>query len=186
MASARLSRLSAPAPSNERLLDDHRFRALLSDEDWGRLPLAIWRRFSKRLADGETVIYVGEVDEASLSRIGWWITKASRVIGGPLPTSAESCVPLIVAVTEDASTGGQIWTRICSRRNGFPQVIHSSKRFEGPTGLEEYVGYGVSLALRISVENEALLFRRAGYYVRMRPLRLLLPAWLPPGGLPLR
>ena len=29
-----------------------RFRALLSDEDWGRLPLATWRRFSKRVADG--------------------------------------------------------------------------------------------------------------------------------------
>ena len=48
-----------------QLLDDQRFRALLSDEDWGRLPLAIWRRFSKRLADGKTVVYVGEVEEAS-------------------------------------------------------------------------------------------------------------------------
>jgi hypothetical protein len=184
MASARLSSglTESPAP-NTKLLDDRRFHALLPDEDWGRLPLAIWRRFSKRLADGETIIYVGEVDEASLSRIGWWITQAARLIGGPLPTSAERSVPLIVAVTEDASTGGQIWTRICSRRNGFPQVIHSSKRFEGPTGLEEYVGYGVSMALRIAVENEALLFRSAGYYVRLGRLRLRLPEWLTPGDL---
>jgi hypothetical protein len=90
---------------------------------------------------------------------------------------------MIVTVTEDAATGGQIWTRICARRHGFPQVIHSSKRFSGPTGLEEYVGYGVSMALRIFVEHEALRFRSVGYALQIGPLRLPLPDWLTPGDL---
>ena len=51
---------------------------LLPDEEWGRLPLAIWRRFSKRLADGETVVYVGEIEEASFSRAGWWLAQLAR------------------------------------------------------------------------------------------------------------
>ena len=135
----------------------------MPDEEWGRLPLAIWRRFSKRFADGETVVYVGEVEEARFSRAGWWLAQLARLIGGPLPTGTETGVPMVVTVTEDAASGGQIWTRICARSNGFPQVIHSAKRFAGPTGLEEYVGYGVSMALRISVEHEALVFRSAGY-----------------------
>ena len=59
---------SGTARFRHHLLDDHRFHALLPDADWGRLPVAIWRRFSKRLADGKTVVYVGEVDEASFSR----------------------------------------------------------------------------------------------------------------------
>jgi hypothetical protein len=183
VASARIPRLQAPAPSNTRLLDDHRFHALLPAEDWGRLPVAIWRRFSKRLEDGRTIIHVGEVDEASLSPIGWWFAQAARVIGGPLPTGAETCVPMIVAVTEDASSGGQVWTRICARKNGFPQVIHSSKRFAGPTGLEEYVGFGVSMALRICVANEALQFHSTGYSLQIGRLRLSLPAWMTPGDL---
>jgi hypothetical protein len=183
MASARISRLPAEPASNEKLLDDFRFHALLPDEEWGRLPLAIWRRFSKRLADGKTAVYVGEIDEACFSRIGWWLAQVARAIGGPLPTGAETQVPMIVAVTEDAASGGQIWTRICARRHGFPQVIHSSKRFAGPTGLEEYVGYGVSMALRISVEQEALLFRSVGYAVQIGRLRLPLPEWLTPGDL---
>ena len=117
------------------LLDDNRFHALLPDEEWGRLPLAVWRRFSKRLAGGGTIVYVGEVDDSFHSRIGWWLAQVARLIGGSLPTGSETGVPLVVTVTEDAASGGQIWTRICARRRGFPQVIHSAKRFAGPTGL---------------------------------------------------
>jgi len=180
MASARSSSIAGPS---ELLLDDHRFRALLSDDDWGRLPIAIWRRFSKRLADGKTVVYVGEVEESFHSRAGWWLAHATRLIGGPLPTGTEKGMPMIVTVTEDAASGGQIWTRICARSNGFPQVIHSAKRFAGPTGLEEYIGCGISMALRLSVEHEGLYFRSAGYFFCLGRLRLPLPEWFTPGAL---
>jgi hypothetical protein len=183
MASARNSSLKISPVLDTKLLDDHRFRALLSDEDWGRLPVAIWRRFSKRFEDGDTVVYIGEVDEATCSRAGWWLVQAARLIGGPLPTGHETHVPMIVTVTEDAASGGQVWTRICARRNGFPQVIHSAKRFAGSTGLEEYVGFGVSMALRIAVEHEALVFHSVFYSLQLGPMRLRLPAWLTPGDL---
>jgi hypothetical protein len=177
-----------PAPSGfdqnpDATFGDLRFRALLSEADWALLPPATRQRFSKRLADGETTVYVGQIETASFSRIGWGLAQMARLIGGPLPTDAETQVPMIVTVTEDAATGGQIWTRVCARRNGFPQVIHSSKRFLGPTGLEEYVGFGVSMALRMLVEGEALLFRSAGYAVQVGRLRLALPAFLTPGAL---
>lgn len=181
MASTRVPRSSATSASNTILLDDHRFHDLLPDEAWGRLPLAIWRRFSKRFADGETVVYVGTIEEASFTPIGWWLAQFARAIGGPLPLCNETGVPMVVTVTE--ARGGQIWTRICTRSDGFPQVIHSAKRFAGPTGLEEYVGCGVSMALRISVEHEALVFRSAGYSLQIGWWRLPLPAWLTPGDL---
>ena len=180
MTSARLSNL---AGSSEILLDDHRFRALLPDDEWGRLPLAVWRRFSKRLAGGKTVVYVGEIEESSHSRAGWCLAQLTRLIGGPLPTGSETGVPIIVTVTEDAANGGQVWTRICARSRGFPQVIHSAKRFAGPTGLEEYIGFGISMALRLSVQHEALFFHSAGYFLGLGTLRLPLPEWLTPGRL---
>ena len=167
----------------EAAFHDLRFRTLLSDDDWKRLPPATRQRFSKRLAGGSTAVYLGEVTRISFSRAGWWLAQIARLIGGPLPTSTDTHVASIVTVTEDAATGGQIWTRIYARRNGFPQVIHSSKRFAGPTGLEEYLGFGVGMALRIAVDGQALLFRSAGYFLQAGRLKFSLPAFLTPGAL---
>jgi len=182
MASTRIPRSSATSASNTILLDDHRFHDLLPDEAWGRLPLAIWRRFSKRSAAGDTVVYVGTIEEASFSPAGWWLAQLARIIGAPLPLCAETGVPMIVTVTE--ASGGQIWTRICARSNGFPQVIHSAKRFAGPTGIEEYLGLGLGIALRLSAEDGALVFRGDHLFIALgRRLRLRLPRWLNPGTL---
>lgn len=182
----KIRKLPAAADSHEdldTLLGDVRFRALLSRDDWGLLPPDTRKRFSRRHADGNTAIYAGEVVEVRFSRPGWWLAQIARLIGGPLPISADTHVPSIVTVTEDAATGGQVWTRIYARRNGFPQVIHSSKRFAGPTGLEEYVGYGVGMALRIVVDGGALKFCSAHYFLQLGRLKLKLPALLTPGAL---
>jgi hypothetical protein len=170
------------------LQDDHglgdlRFRALLAAAEWAELPLPIRARFSKRLAGGNTIVYVGEILETRMSRAGWLLAQAARLLGGPLPTQSDARVPAIVTVTEDMATGGQIWTRLYARRQGFPQVIHSSKRFSGPTGLEEYVGRGIGMALTVHVEERALIFRSRHYFLQMFGWRLQLPAWLTPGAL---
>ena len=171
------------APESEPALGDLRFRALLSDHEWAALPLPIRRRFSKRLAGGATIVYAATVIETRMSRLGWCFAQAARLIGAPLPLAREGNVPAVVTVTEDMATGGQIWTRLYARRTAFPQVIHSSKRFAGPTGLEEYVGRGVGMALTVHAENGALIFRSAGYFVELFGRRLSVPAWLAPGAL---
>ena len=192
------------SPRSEPELGDLRFRALMSEADWMALPLPIRRRFSKRLADGNTAVFTGEIVETQMSRAGWWLAQAARLIGGPLPVSRDANVPSVVTVTEDIATKGQHWTRLYARRRGFPQVVHSSKRFAGPTGLEEYVGCGIGMALTIHAEpahvpekwtpifrqghapkpeGYALIFRAAHYFVQLGRFRLRLPNWLSPGAL---
>jgi hypothetical protein len=169
--------------ARDESLGDLRFRALLSEADWAALPRAIRRRFSRRLADGATIVYAGTVIETRMSRAGWWLAQAVRPIGAPLPISRDGDVPSVVAVTEDLAGGGQVWTRLYARRAGFPQIIHSAKRFAGPTGLEEHVGFGVGMALTVHVVDAALVFCSSGYFIQLLGRRLPLPRWLAPGAL---
>jgi hypothetical protein len=172
-------RSPGPAPA----IGDLRFRALIGEEAWARLPEATRTRFGKSVAGCAAVVYVGEVVECRIGAAGWLLAQLARAIGAPLPLSRDADVPACVSVTEDPSFAGQFWTRIYGRRRGFPQVIVSSKRFAGPTGLEEQVGGGFAIALRVEVEDNALHFLSDHYFLMVRGHRLRLPRWLAPGHL---
>jgi Domain of unknown function (DUF4166) len=165
------------------LLGDLRFRNLLSKEAWASLPPATRRRFSKSVAGGHSAVYAGEVLETRWNNAGFVLVQLARLFGAPFPTSSDSGLPAVVTVTEDLAHGGQTWTRLYARRSGFPQVIQSAKRFQGPTGLEEYVGRGVGMALSVAAEDRALKFRSTRYFLAIGGLRLTLPRFLSPGAL---
>jgi hypothetical protein len=160
---------------------DGRFRALVGERAWPELPPAVRRRFSKRLAPGTLALYRGTVVATELSRTGRILAFLARAIGAPLPLENGATGPAVVAVAEDARAGGQIWTRSYARSGRFPQVVHSMKRFRGPTGLEEHVGCGLGMTLLVTVEDRALVFHSTGYFLEWGRWRAKLPHWLTPG-----
>lgn len=170
-----------PRDDDDRLYD-YRFRRLIAPADWAALPETVRRRFSKRLTGLRLAIYRGEIITSEHSASGWWLAQLCRVIGAPLPLSRDVGVAAVVTVGED-NGGGQCWTRQYARRHGFPQVIHSAKRFAGATGLEEHVGMGVGMTLTVTAHDEGLCFRSAGYFLQLGAVRLRFPEWLCPGAL---
>lgn len=162
-------------------LADARFRTLLGEAAWSRLPEPVRRRFSKCLAPGELLLYRGSVVTTELSLAGRILSFLARAIGAPLPLTDGATGPAVVAVAEDAELGGQCWTRIYARPGRLPQTIHSAKRFRGETGLEEYVGYGIGMALAVAEEEGALVFRSAHYFIAIGRRRWRLPRLLEPG-----
>lgn len=171
----------AQAAPQEGKAYDARFRALVGEADWRRLPEAVRARFSKRLASARVAIYPGVIEEVRFSRAGWLLAQLCRLIGAPLPLHRDKGVPATVSVSEDGNSGGQCWTRIYGRRHGFPQVIHSVKRFAGRSGLEEYLGRGIGMALKVVALDDGLEFRSDHYFLDIGRLRLRLPHWMGPG-----
>jgi hypothetical protein len=160
---------------------DLRFRRLIGREAWDALPEAVRKRFAKRLSGDAVALYRGRVVRSEFSPLGWLFAQALRLIGAPLPTAKDTGVPAVVSVSEDGASGGQLWSRLYGRRRGFPQVIHSAKRFAGPTGLEEYVGRGIGMALRVEPLKDGLRFVSDHYLLMAGSRRLRLPGWLEPG-----
>lgn len=165
-------------------LKDSRFSALLGAAAWQRLPAPIQHRFGKRVKGGASVAYQGIITKMEVNLAGWLFAQAARVIGAPLPYD-RACVgqPAVVVVTEDIAGSGQFWIRQYGRKSGFPQVVHSSKRFAGPTGLEEYIGYGIGMALKVEATDDALLFKSDHYFLALFGRRITLPKLLSPGAL---
>lgn len=163
---------------------DDRFSRLLGQANWLKLPPAVRQRFGKRVRGGASVAYQGIVTQMKRNASGWLLAHAARLIGAPLPYDL-SCVgkPAVVIVTEDISGSGQFWIRQYGRQSGFPQMIHSSKRFAGPSGLEEYIGYGIGMALNVAVEDGALLFKSDHYFLSLMGRRIRIPRLLAPGDL---
>lgn len=179
-----------PRPSTSLRIEEQRpdvrspFEALLSRKEWTSLPAAVRRRFSETLTSGDSVVYRGIVKKLNLSPLGWLLAQGARIAGAPLPfDSWQEGRAAVVAVTGSPGLGGQVWTRLYGRRDGFPQVVHSAKRFAGPTGLEELVHGGVGMALTLKVEDNSLLFCSAGYFLTLLGTRLQLPRFLSPGAL---
>lgn len=173
---------TAPAASDDGgALLDHRFRRLVHADGWKALPDDVRRRFSRHLSGRQVATYRGEVVWTRLSRAGRLLAQACRLIGAPLPINTSGPAPAAVFVSEDRVCGGQIWTRIYGRAKGYPQVIHSAKRFAGSTGLEEHIGGGFGMALTVHAEADALIFVSDHYFWQGLRLRLRLPRWLTPG-----
>ena len=163
---------------------DLRFRRLLTRDEWTVLPVAVRDRFTKRLRGGASVVYRGEVLETRMNLLGYLFAQALRLVGGPLPIErAVAGTAAVVTVTEDPKSNGQFWTRQYNRARGFPQVVQSAKAFKGPTGLEECVGYGIGMSLRLAVKDASLLFESNRYFITLFGRRIFLPKLLEPGTL---
>lgn len=173
-----------PIPHPDLPMVDHRFSNLLGQENWLKLPAAVRRRFGKRVRGGASVAYQGIVTHMQMNWAGWVLAQATRLIGAPLPYDL-SCVgkAAVVIVTEDIAGDGQFWIRQYGRKSGFPQMVHSSKRFSGATGIEEYIGYGVGMALNVVEEDGALLFKSDHYFLSVLGKRIRIPNPIAPGAL---
>jgi len=169
------------SPRGDAHLHDARFRALLERTDWERLPSEVQARFCSRIAGAQTTLYRGVVIRMHMSRLGWALAQVCRLFGAPLPLSRDAGGAAIVAVSEDHRCAGQCWTRIYARQRGFPQVIHSAKRFAGPTGLEEYLGGGLGMALRLEALSDGLAFVSDHYFLQIGSRRFRLPRAFTPG-----
>ncbi len=160
---------------------EHRFRALMSEAAWASLPDDVRRRFETTVPKGGMKLYAGTVIGTELSLAGRVFAALAQLAGSPLPDTDGATGPATVIVTEDKARGGQLWTRLFSRPGRDAQMITSVKRFAGPTGMEERLGRGFTMRLKLTAEDGALVFRSAGYDIELFGRRFLLPALIAPG-----
>ena len=155
--------------------------AALVGRRWRDLPARTRARFE---LERELVCYRGRVVHSESTLVGRFFRQLARLVGSPLPLDDSTGPAAVIVMTVDATYSA--WTRVYRRRSGRSQAIRSVKRFAGPTGLEEYVGFGICMALRMHTEGRSLVFESAGYCLAFGERRVPLPRLLTPGRLTVR
>jgi hypothetical protein len=174
-------------PRVSATLIDPAYARLVGGAAWARLPARLRARFSARLGRGEAKVYAGQIEYTRLSRMGWLLAQALRTLGAPLPLfRSEGGEAAIVSVTDDPNAAGQIWSRQYDRAPRgralrFPQIVASAKRFQGPTGCEEWVHPCIGMRLRVTAGPDRLRFEGVSYRINLFGLEGALPQILSPG-----
>jgi hypothetical protein len=151
--------------------------ALTGAAAWQRLSPAIRRRFAAAHHD---TVYAGAMDLRA-SFIGCCHAAAATLFGGPLIAHRASGVPVTVRVQDDGD-GGVVWERALALPGAVaPRALRSTKRLEADGALHECVQGGLSMRLRVTVEQGALVFTSTAYFLRLGRWRCPVPAWLAPG-----
>lgn len=158
-----------------------RYRRLLGEAAWARLRPEVRCRFSKIIGREDAIVYQGTVAMTRLSFFGRLIAHAARLVGAPIPLAHGATGPSVVTVTLAPGFDGHVYSRQYPGPGCFPQVIHSAKRFTGPTGLEEVLGGGLLMRLTVHEVDGGLAFRSAGYAIEIGGITVALPRWLWPG-----
>jgi Domain of unknown function (DUF4166) len=166
------------------------YAELLGVDGWTSLPANVRARFDPHDPSNANKTYRGKVIETQISTLGHILVQLARVVGAPLPLENGATGPATVVLSNlqqspTAKSSSQVWTRIYARSSGIsgvalPQVIQSAKRFAGPTGLEEHLGFGLVMPLVLSVERRDLAFRATRFQLVMLGYRFTLPRWLTP------
>jgi len=164
--------------------NEPRFRQLLNDIDWARLPIAVKKRFSSKIDPSQPKVYRGHIMHTRMNWIGKLLSRCMLLLGGSLPLDSDNAgAAAVVTVSANDVDESQVWTRQYQRPKGTPQLIQSSKAFSGPTGLEEYLGHGIGMTLNLAVSEKSLDFIADRYFVEVFSKRIYLPKFFCPGAL---
>lgn len=168
----RFSPKASARPAVAKALD---LQTLLGPDAWGRLPLAVQRRFAMNCPQTS---YHGHID-LQLSVIGRCFALCAKLLGAPLSGERAYNVPTAVRVSHDAN-GGMVWERVFNGAGG-AHLVRSTKQ-SGPLGsvIERTEG-GLSMDLRVFEEDGALVFQSRHYLLCLGRYSVRVPALLTPG-----
>src|SRR5258708_20708673 len=95
--------------------------AKLAGDSWTRLPAPIRRRFSRHLAEGQRIVYLGEAAATHMTLLGRLVAQLARLVGAPPPLEASGCLPVAVIGPGSDRLRAPACTRVYQRPPALPQ-----------------------------------------------------------------
>lgn len=143
-------------------------------DDWHKLPLVIQAHY--QLQQGQqtrnSVAGIMRVNYPFFVRPMLFIT---RLMGGLIDLKGDNMNARVEKWVADGIPNTLFWKRIIQAPDGKRTVFASRMEYQQGNELIEYVGGGFGLRLKLSVENNKLVYRSNGHLWQIGKLRIPIP-----------
>jgi hypothetical protein len=157
------------------------FERLIGREGWRRLAPEIRARFSEKPQAGRPIRYAGTMQTVQCSAAGLLLAQLCRLIGTPFAPYRGEGIPVAISLHHAGLAGAIIWRREYRYPARATVHVQSTKLIAPGGALEECVGYGLGMRLKVFESAGELHFLSQHYFWRVLGRRIRLPHLFSPG-----
>lgn len=147
-------------------------------ESWESLHPLVRRHYDIKPGTATRVVMRGSMDEVYHSAIAMIFILFGRFFGALVPYRGNNIPVVVRNWTSADNSNDMFWHRTFSFPNRPPFIFASRMEFIAQDEIVEYVRLGMGVRMRMSVQNQALVFTSIGYRWNIGPFTVYLPNWL--------
>lgn len=143
-------------------------------DDWQNLPPVIQRHYQLQ-ADQQSANVVTGTMHVSYPFFVWPMLFIARMMGGLIDLKGDNLDARVEKWVKADLSETLFWKRTLQAQNGKSTVFSSRMECQQGNELIEFVGGGFGLYLKLTVENNKLVYRSNGHLLQVGKLRIPIP-----------
>jgi len=146
-------------------------------DSWDDLAEIIKRHYDISPGTSSNMIIKGVMDEVYHSAIAKLFILPGRIFGALVPYKGKKIPTEVRNWTTSDNNVAMFWHRTLQFPNKSPVIFKSRMEHIKGDEIIEYVRYGMGIRMRMSVKDNALVFRSIGYIWKIAGIKIPVPTW---------
>ena len=146
-------------------------------QQWHKLSTLVQRHYDITPGKPSHMVIKGVMKEVYHSPIAKLFLLPGRLFGALVPYKGKDVPTKVQNWTTSDNHKAMFWHRTLDFKNKPTVIFKSRMEHIRDNEIIEYVRFGMGIRMKMSVENEALIFTSLGYIWQIGPIKLPIPTW---------
>lgn len=145
--------------------------------NWDDLAETVKQHYDITPGEASNMTIKGVMDEVYHSPIAKLFLLPGRIFGALVPYKGKNIPTEVKNWTTSDNNAAMFWHRTLEFPNKAPVIFKSRMEYVKDDEIIEYVRYGMGIRMRMSVKNNALIFKSIGYVWKLAGIKIPIPTW---------
>lgn len=145
--------------------------------NWDDLAETVKQHYDITPGEASNMTIKGVMDEVYHSPIAKLFLLPGRIFGALVPYKGKNIPTEVKNWTTSDNNAAMFWHRTLEFPNKAPVIFKSRMEYVKDDEIIEYVRYGMGIRMRVSVKNNALIFKSIGYVWKLAGIKIPIPTW---------